>query len=70
MADATVYQYSGTYCCYDYHSSHFVLIVVESGDIAYHWSYGLVKECDLLYACESGNEVDLVYHITSSLVFE
>jgi len=70
MAVFKLHQHSGEYCCEAHTSSHYVLTVVESGDIAYDWSYGLVTECDLLYACESGNELDLSYHITSALVCE
>ena len=69
MAESYIYKCSGTCSCEAHHSSHYVLTVIESGDIAYGWGYGLVTECDLLYSCESGNEVDLSYHITSALVY-
>jgi len=70
MADFILYQYSGEYTCEQHQSLYNYMTVVTSGDIAYDYSLGLIEERDLLYACESGNDLDLVYHITSGLVCE
>jgi len=67
MADLTLGQYSGTYCCETHHSTHQYLHWMISGDITYDHGYGLVMECDLIYSYSSGQEAHLVGKITDAL---